>query len=1221
MTGPATFLDLLERSHLLSDRQMADVQREVEQSGPSLSPPELAQRLVDRRLLTAWQARHLLAGETLFFLGKYKLLDELGHGGMGAVFKAEQAGIGRVVALKVMAEKLVRDETAVARFHREIRAAAALNDPHVVAAFDADQAQNRHFLVMEYVEGEALDVVLKRERRLPIATACEFVRQAALGLQHAHELGMAHRDIKPGNLLVTRDSSGAPLIKILDLGLARFTSERTTDAELTTTGQVMGTPDYIAPEQARSTRSADIRSDIFSLGCTLFRAVTGRLPYEGESVVEKLMARALAEAPPLRQFCPEAPPALELVVARMLARDPKARYQTPREAAAALAPFCAGNWQAASVSTAMGVAECDSQLITANVLGGPPIEQFLADVSQEALQDASMETSADAPETRLRGAVQHSTQQLGKRPAGRNRRGPANVGGRLWSVAAGAALVGVLAAVWIWQQTGKTRLAIDWPAEERTGARLEIDGLTIRLPKTGPVPVQHGSAGTRHLRFERRGYEPIEADVRLDRSDSQVFRPEWTATPTTARRQEFAELQQEVQAFLKATGTKRPQVSDPQLASLHKRFREIRPKFVQTADEDRCEMLRRQLPFPVDFLRPVDPATESVVIERQLVPEPPRELVATIGDGRLKSPWDANVAAVNGDGTLAASVSPGHPLYLWNLKTGRLLCRPLEYYAGHAAFSPDGRFFAWWNTDILIWSLAENKLQGAVAVGGKSVAGLAWVSDLNLLAWTGADSPEVHLWDVEAGSPRDSLRPPAHVRRVSGLVASRDGRLLAGRLDPARTGIWEVESGRFFDLETGPDAKAMLAFSPDGRDLARALSGEVSIWDLETKKSIRDLPLPAPTCDSIVWPDDGGLRACLLAQGSVSVWNVPEDKGQVLVAPRGKQHSRARLSGDGRRLVTTGAGGEVQVWDAYSGEELQPVAPGLISAAIDPMGDRVALGTRARTIEFRNLATGAAERTVPLDFFPGGIALSPDSRLIAVSPAHHHGVLAQIAILSEDKVPRILTELSQPHPPVFTPDGKLLIAADWEHLAAWSTADFSLQFKRPLPPSIRGYSMAQLAVTSDSRKVVVSAWDDSRGGLIVFNLPDGKQLSAEPFGSITAITATTDSQTVVVNLGRHTQLLKVDQGIFEGSIQTFPDNNVYAMALACSPDGEWLAETSSDGRLAILATAFLGPDRYITLGRREFIAQRVLFTTDGRHVVTLNSNGTLFVLRLREWPP
>ena len=225
------------------------------------------------------------------------------------------------------------NEQAAARFHREIQSVAALEHPNIVATFDADCVKGKHFLVMEYVEGQDLDALSRKQGRIPAGDACEYVRQAALGLAHAHERGMVHRDIKPANLLVAfrpahddgpRHSDSArsstspgrpvpanaavvPIVKILDFGLARFGAEIQGSSELTQTGQIMGTPDYIAPEQARDTKSTDHRSDIFSLGCTLFRLVTGQVPFRGNSVMEKLMSRALEDAPRARSLRPELP--------------------------------------------------------------------------------------------------------------------------------------------------------------------------------------------------------------------------------------------------------------------------------------------------------------------------------------------------------------------------------------------------------------------------------------------------------------------------------------------------------------------------------------------------------------------------------------------------------------------------------------------------------------------------------------------------------------------------------------------------------------------------------------------------------------------------------------------------------------------------------------------------------------------------------------------------
>ena len=225
-------------------------------------------------------------------VGSYRIVDRLGEGGMGQVFKAYHVSMDRLVALKIIAKDRVSNPTAVARFYREVRAVAKLSHPNIVIAFEVNQVGQTPFLAMEYVEGIDLAKLVQQSGPLPIPQACDYIRQAAGGLQHAHEKGLVHRDIKPGNLIVTRPNPDKPpIIKILDFGLARFESESDHTTRLTQLGKVMGTVDYIAPEQAQNARTADIRADIYSLGCTLFYLLTGKPPFEGEDAVEKIRAR------------------------------------------------------------------------------------------------------------------------------------------------------------------------------------------------------------------------------------------------------------------------------------------------------------------------------------------------------------------------------------------------------------------------------------------------------------------------------------------------------------------------------------------------------------------------------------------------------------------------------------------------------------------------------------------------------------------------------------------------------------------------------------------------------------------------------------------------------------------------------------------------------------------------------------------------------------------
>jgi serine/threonine protein kinase/CHAT domain-containing protein/tetratricopeptide (TPR) repeat protein len=272
-------------------------------------------------------------------LGQYEILGKLGQGGMGAVFKARHTELGKIVALKVLPVQQM-DEVTVGRFKNEVRAIGKLDHPNIVVAHDAGESRGVHFLVMEFVDGMDLARLAERHVRLPVADACEAIRQAAAGLQHAYERGLVHRDIKPPNLMLARDGR----VRLLDMGLARSFGEAHAHT-LTAHGSLLGTADYLAPEQWDHPHAADTRADIYSLGCTLYHLLAGHPPFAGalySTLMRKMRAHQEVPPPPIADFCPEASAGLVAAVDRMLAKNPAERFATPAEVAAALAPFAAG---------------------------------------------------------------------------------------------------------------------------------------------------------------------------------------------------------------------------------------------------------------------------------------------------------------------------------------------------------------------------------------------------------------------------------------------------------------------------------------------------------------------------------------------------------------------------------------------------------------------------------------------------------------------------------------------------------------------------------------------------------------------------------------------------------------------------------------------------------------------------------------------------------------
>jgi serine/threonine-protein kinase len=342
----AEFVETLESVGLLSADQLSDIRRSVCPAGDTRV---IAGRLLKQGWLTAFQANQLLVGRgEALSLGPYVLLERLGTGGMGEVFKARHQRLDRLLALKILRKERLENQTVLRRFHREMQAVAQLNHPNIVVAFDADDLDGKLYLSMELVDGQDLATRMSRCGLMPIDRACEYVRQTALGLQHAHERGLIHRDIKPSNLLVTwKTRSGAngaetrePLVKIVDFGLALLSMpEPSTEAstQLTRQGMFIGTPDFAAPEQALDPHSADARSDLYALGCTFYFLLGGEVPFPGGTPVSKLIRQGTEEPKPLEELQADIPPVLCKMVRRLMAKDPAERYPSARAVADELA--------------------------------------------------------------------------------------------------------------------------------------------------------------------------------------------------------------------------------------------------------------------------------------------------------------------------------------------------------------------------------------------------------------------------------------------------------------------------------------------------------------------------------------------------------------------------------------------------------------------------------------------------------------------------------------------------------------------------------------------------------------------------------------------------------------------------------------------------------------------------------------------------------------------
>jgi len=463
-------VDALRQIRLLEPEQLSELSRDLL---PRFAEPRaLAGELIRRGWLTPYQVNQLLQGRgSELLLGSYVLLERIGEGGMGQVFKAKNWKLGRLVALKLIRKERLASEDAVRRFHREIHAAAQLSHPHIIMAYDADEVNGTHFFAMEYAEGSDLAKLIKEQGPMPVAQACDCVRQAALGLQHAHERGMVHRDIKPHNLLLTKHG----VVKILDMGLARLRAgeEGEASAAMTQEGAVMGTPDYMAPEQAEESHTVDLRADLYSLGCTLYHLLTGTVPFPGGSLIQKLKKHQFEQPVPVEARRPDVPAAVAALVRKLMATRPEDRYQTPAELIRAL--------------EALGSE--DSRTVASGVPAGPAVTA-MHDTVNEALDFRPTDEAAQAMRTDQRSRLRVERQKL-----------------LLAAVGGGVLLLGLAVALWlVLGRSGRPGQPV--AGEPSKAAQTETPSFDQWLREVDDLPAEaQVAAVTRKLRERNPGFD------------------------------------------------------------------------------------------------------------------------------------------------------------------------------------------------------------------------------------------------------------------------------------------------------------------------------------------------------------------------------------------------------------------------------------------------------------------------------------------------------------------------------------------------------------------------------------------------------------------------------------------------------------------------------------------------------------------------------------------